>query len=96
MASFGEIEKARKLLGLGEAASLKDIKTAYRNLARRYHPDKAGENESEQEMMREINRAYELLEEYCKKYKYSFTKKAFARAYPQEAYIEWWFENWRM
>ncbi len=47
-------------------------------------------------MMREINRAYELLEEYCKKYKYSFTKKAFARAYPQEAYIEWWFENWRM
>ena len=40
MANFEEIDKARKLLGLGEAATLKQIKQAYRQMAFRYHPDK--------------------------------------------------------
>ena len=42
MASFEEIDKARKLLGLGEVANLSEIKTAYRRLAHRYHPDLGG------------------------------------------------------
>ena len=40
MANFNEIEEARKLLGLGEAATLNEIKRAYRTLAHRHHPDK--------------------------------------------------------
>jgi DnaJ-class molecular chaperone len=39
MANFNEIEEARKLLGLGEAATPKEIKRAYRTLAHRHHPD---------------------------------------------------------
>jgi DnaJ-class molecular chaperone len=42
MANFNEIEEARKLLGLGEAATLDEIKRAYRTLAHRHHPDKHG------------------------------------------------------
>jgi hypothetical protein len=44
--------------------------------------------------MRELNRAYELLQEYCRRYKYSFRAEDVARAYPDEAYLKWWRENW--
>ena len=44
MASFEEIDGARRLLGLEEAATLKEIKQAYRRMAFRYHPDRAGED----------------------------------------------------
>jgi len=94
MANFEEIDKARKLLHLGEEASLSQIKDAYRKLARRYHPDTYSGKEDGQETMKEINWAYELLEDYCSRYKYSFTEKDVARAYPQEAYLKWWRENW--
>ena len=42
MASFEEIDGARRLLGLEEAATLKEIKQAYRRMAFRYHLDRAG------------------------------------------------------
>lgn len=38
--NFNEIDEARRLLGLGEAVTLKEIKTAYRKLAHYHHPDK--------------------------------------------------------
>jgi len=37
---FGKIDRARKLLGLGEDASLKEIKEAYRRKAKKFHPDR--------------------------------------------------------
>ncbi len=40
MTGFKQIDDARKLLGLDEAATLKEIKDAYRDLALKYHPDK--------------------------------------------------------
>jgi DnaJ-class molecular chaperone len=94
MASFEEIDKARRLLGLGEAADLKEIKAAYRKLAHRYHPDLRDGDKDSREAMRELNRAYELLQEYCRRYKYSFRAEAVARVYPDEAYLKWWRENW--
>ena len=36
-----EIEHARKLLGLDECATLVEIKNAFRNMAKEYHPDKS-------------------------------------------------------
>lgn len=94
MAKFEEIDKARKLLGLGKVASLEQIKAAYRRLAHSYHPDLDESDEVRKEAMREINWAYELLEDYCSKYKYSFREEEVARAYPDEAYLKWWRENW--
>lgn len=94
MASFEDIDKARRLLGLGEIASLNEIKAAYRRLAHRHHPDMRDGDEGCEEAMEELNWAYELLEDYCSKYKYSFGKEDVARAYPNEAYLKWWRENW--
>ena len=95
MADFNEIEEARKLLGLGEAATLKEIKTAYRKLAHRYHPDKQGGNENaDSENMKRLNRAYKLLMEYCDEYTYSFKKENVARTYPQDEYLRTYKEKW--
>jgi DnaJ-class molecular chaperone len=70
MANFNEIEEARKLLGLGEAATLKEIKRAYRTLAHRYHPDKHSNSvgEGAAETMKRLNWAYKLLMDYCDNY----------------------------
>ena len=96
MANFTEIDEARKVLGLSEAATLKEIKRAYRTLAHRHHPDKHSEATSEEteETMKRLNWAYKLLMDYCDNYKYSFREEDVARAYPEEEYMRNWRKNW--
>ena len=95
MANFTEIDEARKVLGLSEAATLKEIKRAYRTQAHRHHPDKHNDAESiEDGIMKKINWAYKLLVEYCSDYKYSFREGDVARAYPEEEYMRNWRNNW--
>jgi len=95
MASFEEIDKARKLLGLEEFAGIKDIKRAYREKAFLYHPDKSGsENAQGEEMMKNLNQAYKLLMEYCSRYKYSFREEDVNRAFPDEAYVRRYVYGW--
>jgi len=94
MASFAEIDEARKIFGLGEAATLKEIKNAYRRLARRYHPDRRSGGAQSQEVMKKLNWAYKLLEDYCRDYKYSFRQEDVRRTYPDEEYISKWRDNW--
>ena len=96
MANFNEIEEARKLLGLGEAATLKEIKRAYRTLAHRHHPDKHSSvvGEETAETMKRLNWAHKLLIDYCDNYKYSFRKEDVARTYPDEEYMRNWRKNW--
>ena len=96
MANFLEIDEARKILSLGDTATLKEIKATYRRLASHYHPDKhtaSGLAETE-EMMKRLNRAYKVLEEYCRDYKYSFREEDVARTYPHEEQVRKWRENW--
>jgi hypothetical protein len=90
MANFEEIDWARSTLGLGEAASLKEIKQTYRKLAFCYHPD-GGDTDSESgEMMKKLNRAYRLLLNYCACFHYTFREEDVARAYPKEEYLRRW------
>jgi DnaJ-class molecular chaperone len=97
MVNFNEIDEARRLLGLGEAATLKEIKSAYRRLAHRHHPDKhIVASEEDMERMKKLNRAYKVLMDYCTDYKYSFREKAVARTYPNEEDWRNWREKWRM
>ena len=96
MANFMEIDRARKVLGLGETATLKKIKRAYNTLAHKYHPDKHGPaigNESE-EMMKRLNWAYKLLMDYCNNYKYSFGEEDVKRTYPVEEFMRNWHKKW--
>ena len=56
------------VLGLADDASGIEIKNQYRKLAKQYHPDR--NNESTQEKMSEINKAYEVLSDEKLKVEY--------------------------
>ena len=60
MPNFKELDEARRLLRLDEAATLKEIKKAYRRMANQYHPNKCRDEDRPEceEMMKRINRAY--------------------------------------
>lgn len=55
-----------KILGVEPTATDEEIKTAYRNLARKYHPDKYRDSdlaEMAEEKMKEVNAAYEEIQQ---------------------------------
>jgi len=56
-----------KILGISNNASKEEIKRAYRALAHKYHPDKAGGDEKR---FKEINEAYQVLSNDQKKAQY--------------------------
>ncbi|HEX2696834.1 MAG TPA: DnaJ domain-containing protein, partial [Anaerolineales bacterium] len=57
------------VLGVGRSASDDDIKTAFRKLARQYHPDVNKEPDAE-EKFKEINEAYGVLSDPEKRARY--------------------------
>lgn len=58
-----------KILGVDKDASQKEIKSTYRKLARKYHPDVSDEPEA-QEKFKDINEAYQVLGDPEKRKKY--------------------------
>lgn len=50
-----------KILGVTKSADEKEIKRAYRRLARQYHPDKNPGNQAAENKFKDINEAYEVL-----------------------------------
>jgi DnaJ-class molecular chaperone len=87
MADFNQIDEARRLLELGDGATLKEIRSAYKRLAQRHHPDKHGGGADNTEVMKRLNWAYRLLTAYCDEYRYSFREEDIARTYPHEEYL---------
>ena len=59
----------RRLASIGEPAE-KDIKKAYRKLARKHHPDVNDGDKASEERFRAINEAYEVLSDPEKRQKY--------------------------
>jgi curved DNA-binding protein len=59
-----------KILGVNKAATEKEIKAAYRRLARKYHPDLNPSDKSAQEKFKEINEANGVLSDRDKRRKY--------------------------
>ncbi len=57
-------------LGVSKTATQDEIKSAFRKLARKYHPDTAQDKKSAEEKFKEINEAYEVLSDPAKRKKY--------------------------
>jgi len=59
-----------KILGIEKSASEKDVKNAYRKLARKFHPDLNPNNEEAKANFQKINEANEVLSDAEKRKKY--------------------------
>ena len=60
-----------EVLGVPKTASTDEIKSAYRRLARQYHPDVAKENpKAAEEKFKEVSEAYEVLADTEKRHRY--------------------------
>ena len=81
-----EIDQARRLLGLGERASMAEIKIAYRHMCKQWHPDVVTDKTTGTRKMKDINAAYRLLVEYCESYRFSFSPEEIESFDPEK----WW------
>ena len=59
-----------KVLGISNKASEKEIKSAYRKLARKYHPDLNPDNPEAERQFKQVNEAHEVLSDPEKRKKY--------------------------
>ncbi len=69
-----------KILGISRNATDKEIKSAFRKLARKFHPDLNPHDDKSESEFKEINEAYEILSDKEKKKSY-------------EQYLSYWFKN---
>ncbi|WP_200763622.1 J domain-containing protein [Nitrosophilus alvini] len=84
MSKKEEIKKALETLELPVMVSLHDIKKRYHTLAKRYHPDRGGNNKK----MEEINIAYKILKEYIENYRFSFSDEEIMKQFPRENHAD--------
>ena len=93
--SFKKIDAARRLFNLEERATILQIKTAYRNLAKKYHPDTTQESkEVSEKMMRKLNDAFQMLMEYTLNVPISFKKEDLSSQDPEEILSEQFKDDW--
>ncbi len=59
-----------EILGVEKNASPEDIKSSYKNLAFKYHPDRNPEDKNAEEKFKEINEAYQVLNDRDKRARY--------------------------
>lgn len=69
------VEQARELFRLGERATVNEMKYAYRQMCKKYHPDRAqkGDQKKYAEIMCRLTEAHDLLMRYTKGYRFPLT-----------------------
>jgi curved DNA-binding protein len=68
-----------KTLGVGKNASEKEIKSAFRQLAQKYHPDKNPGDKKAEDKFKDLNEAYEVLSDPQKRAKYDQLGSSYAQ-----------------
>jgi molecular chaperone DnaJ len=64
-----------RVLGVGDDASQKDIKSAYRKLSRQYHPDANPDDAAAEERFKEVSAAYDVVGDPEKRKEYDEVRK---------------------
>jgi DnaJ-class molecular chaperone len=80
--TYQDLQDALAVFGLGERATLAQVKARHRQLAKSHHPDLGGDDDPE--AMRRINAAYRVLFDYCTNYRYCFSEAEFLEQCPAE------------
>src|SRR6056297_935191 len=80
--TYQVLKNALQIFGLGERATLRQIKRRHRQLVKQHHPDHAPSTDSE--AMVRINAAHKILMAYCENYRFSFSEEEFFEQYPEE------------
>ena len=75
-----------QILGLSKEATTDDIKSAYKTLALKYHPDRNDGSVFAEEQFKNINEAYQILSDTYKKQKYDLVYQYGNRASQYQAY----------
>ena len=83
-----EFKDYYKILGISQTASEKEIKTSFRKLARKYHPDLNPGSKPAEEKFKEVNEAYEVLEDPEKRKKYDKLGANWDQVLKDEAYAK--------
>jgi curved DNA-binding protein len=66
-------------LGVGKNATEKEIKSAFRKLAQKYHPDKNPGDKAAEDKFKDLNEAYEVLSDPQKRAKYDQLGSSYAQ-----------------
>jgi DnaJ-class molecular chaperone len=91
MNKYQKINAARNVLELSERATMEEIKSNYRALIRKWHPDRCKANREKcKEMTTKIIAAYRIIYDYCNNYKFSFSEEEVSNYLSAD---EWWFER---
>ncbi len=78
--SVADMADYYKVLGIASDASEKEIKAAYRRLAKEYHPDVVGDDPRKKQRMYEIQEAYGVLGDPKKRADYDRKRQNASRA----------------
>ena len=93
------MKKARTILGVTDEADMNMIRSAYRELAKKYHPDRNLDDKSLEEKFKLIKEAYEILcgEKNAGRYDMLKTNpdKANESSINDKSYWEWWVERFK-
>jgi len=83
--------KSKTLLGLRDHATLKEIKHNYKELMKKWHPDRCEDQKKALQISSEINKAYETIMQYIQNYEYDLSEETLKKKH--QSIEQWWEER---